>query len=116
MKIPLNTNNEEGQTASAARTKALQRDILAAKKGDWKARDAVIQVFTPLLKSMAGKRSSDPQEISQLVAAGKEGIKKAIKKYKASTGADMFQLFALKFVEKNMDNPSGGFFSRLFGG
>ncbi len=116
MKIPLNTNNEEGQTAAAARTKALQRDLLAAKKGDWEARNAVVQVYTSLLKSMAEKRSSDPKEISQLVDAGKEGIKKAIKKYKTSTGADMFQLFALKFVEKNMDNPSSGFFSRLFGG
>jgi len=115
MKIPLQTNSEEGQTAAAARTKALQHDLLASKKGDWEARNSVIRTFTPLLTSMAEKRSSDTREVGLLVDAGKAGLEKAIKKYKPNMGADMFQLFALKFVEKQMDSPSGGFFSRLFG-
>ncbi len=115
MKIPLNSNSEEGITTAAAKTKALQADLLAAKKGDWDAKSHVLRTFTPLLTSMAEKRSSDPQEIAALVEAGTAGIQTAIKKYKPSTGADRFQLFALPFIEKRMSKPSGSFFSRLFG-
>lgn len=114
MKIPLNSSSEEGITTAAARTKALQSDLLSAKKGDWEARSHVVRTFTPLLTSMAEKRSSDPQEIAALVEAGTVGIQTAIKKYKPTTGADRFQLFALPFIEKRMSNPSGSFLSRIF--
>ena len=42
----------------------------------------------------------------------------AAKKYKSSVGADKFQIFALDYIESNMDalNKGGGFLSKLFGG
>ena len=117
MKIPLNTAPNGSQPSTAARMQALGRDLEAAKRGDWEAKHRVEATMMPILQDLAKKRASSNAEINALIEAGKQGIAKAIKKFKISTGADRFQIFALRFVEDKMDNPSsGGFFSRIFGG
>jgi DNA-directed RNA polymerase specialized sigma subunit len=116
MKIPLNLGQNASQSSSQAHAKILERDILAAQKGDWNAKNNIVRTFTPLLTSLASKRSSDVEKINDYIEAGKKGLFDAAKKYKQGT-ADRFNIFALNFIEKEMDavDHGGGFFARLFG-
>ncbi len=121
MKIPMNYhNNNDGLTAKSAQEKILMRDVNAAKKGDWNAKNHLAQTLMPLLTSIAQKRSSNTADINNYIEAGKKGLFDAVKKYKDGVTPGGFQVFALGFMEKEMDSAhkkkSGGFFSRLFGG
>jgi len=117
MKIGLNGNrHEENQSGPAARIKALEKDLAAAKRGDWEAKHRVERAMMPLVTTLARKRTSDNAEINRLIEGGKEGIATAIRKFKAGTDADRFQIFALPFIEARMDKPArSGFLARLFG-
>ncbi|MFT7488133.1 MAG: DNA-directed RNA polymerase specialized sigma subunit [Candidatus Promineifilaceae bacterium] len=117
MKIPLNMSGAQGpEAAKSQRNQALESKILAAKRGDWDAKSALGRSFLPLITSLAEKRSSDISEINTFIAAGKEGLFAAARKYKRDIGPVDFQLFALDFIEAHMDKPgkSGGFFGKLF--
>lgn len=124
MKIPLKLSQNGKQSTKAAQAKVLERDLLSAKKGDWTARNNLVRSFTPLLTTLAEKRSDNVAKINQYIEAGKNGLYTAIKKYKSSIGAERFQIFALDFIETSMNRVGkgdesavrpGGFFSRLFG-
>lgn len=117
MKIPLNSGSSSSTTSGpAARAKALEKDIQAARKGDWEARHRVERQLMPLLTSLAKKRASDNTEINKLIEAGKSGIATAIKKVKPGLSGDRFQIFALPFIEGAMDKPAkGGLLQKLFG-
>ncbi len=117
MKIPLHSTSNGNQTPAAARTQALGRDLVAAKRGDWEAKHRVEATLMPIMQDLARKRANSNKEINAMIDAGKQGIAKAIKKFKPNVEADRFQIFALRFIEDEMDNPgSDGFFSRIFGG
>jgi len=95
-----------------------ESQILAAKEGDWSAKEQLANIFLPLLKSLAEQRAKEPSKINQFVDAGKEGLFRAARKYKPSIGADRFQVFALDYIQAEMDRLAGGgggFLSRLFG-
>ena len=117
MKIPLNMGNNNGQSGKAAQLKTLEREILATKKGDWNAKNNLVRTFTPLLTSLAEKRTSNQGQKNKLIDAGKEGLFNAARRYKETMGADRFQVFALDFIEESMDNMDKkvGFFAKLFG-
>jgi len=116
MKIPLNLGQNGTQSTAAAQAKVVERDVLAAKAGDWNASNNLARLFAPLLQSLARKRASDPVTINELIDAGKLGINTAAKKYRSSIGADRFQVFALTFIERAMDDhlKGGNWFTRLF--
>ncbi|MBN1557511.1 MAG: hypothetical protein JW951_05125 [Lentisphaerae bacterium] len=117
MKIPLNLQNNGSPSSREAQTKVLERDVLAAKKGDWTAKNNVIRTFTPLLRRLAEKRTSDTAQINTYMEAGKAGLLKTINKYKRSLGPEKFQMVAVEYIEDAMDRAGkrGGIFSRLFG-
>ena len=117
MKISLNMGQQSGDTQNTD-ARVLEKEILGAKKGDWNAKSNLTRKFIPLLTSLAQKRSNDPAKINLYIDAGKEGLYIAAKKYNPGSGADRFRLFALDFIEKQMNrvDKKGGFFSRLFGG
>lgn len=118
MKISLQMDQQASSDSPEARARVLEHDILAAKQGDWNAKNQLVRMFMPLLTSLAQKRTSDTAKINLLIDAGKKGIFLAAKKYKKDIGAENFQIFALDFVDKAMDQASsgkGGFFARLFG-
>lgn len=117
MKIPLHMSDEGDKTSKAAQAKALEREVLSAKKGDWNAKNSLVRTFMPLMKSLAEKRSSEPAQINKYIEAAKQGLFTAVKKYKKSIGPEKFQIFALDFMQESMDrqDKGGGFFSRLFG-
>lgn len=118
MKIPLKLGQSVTTSSIAAQAKALEQDVLKAKGGDWTAKKRLARTFSPLINSLAEKRSSEPAKINQYIEAGKNGLLTATKKYKKSVGAQNFQIFALDFIETAMNrvDKGGGFFSRLFGG
>jgi DNA-directed RNA polymerase specialized sigma subunit len=116
MKIPLDVQHESNETVNA---KALERTITGAGRGDFDAKLNLVRTFTPLLTSLAQKRTSETQKLNEYIEAGKQGLLKAAKKFDAaSSGADRFQLFALDFISARMDrvDGKGGFLSKLFGG
>lgn len=116
MKIPLHLGQNGTQSAVAAQAKVVERDVLAAKQGDWSAKASLARTMTPLMTSLAQKRSSDHATINALLEAGKEGLYRATKKYHSGIGADRFQVFALDFIESAMDDhmKGGNWFTRLF--
>jgi DNA-directed RNA polymerase specialized sigma subunit len=116
MKIPLNFGQDKKRTTDQANSKVLERDILAAQQGDWNAKNNLVRTFTPLLTTLATKRTSEVAKINDYIEAGKKGLFAATKKYKQGT-ADKFNFLVLDLVEKEMDNmgKKGGFLSKLFG-
>jgi len=119
MKISLNVGQDGAGSSRATKARILERDILAAKKGDWTAKNNLARSFLPLLTSLAEKRTSDTAKINLYVEAGKEGLFRAARKYKQNVGAEGFQIFALDFIEAAMHRgieSKQGIFSRLFGG
>ena len=118
MKIPLNMGPKDPNAQKAFDARVLEADILAAKKGDWNAKNSLVRQFMPLLQSLAEKRASDTSQINVYIEAGKVGLLVAAKKYKSDVGPANFQIFALDFIESRMDKASqggGGFLGRLFG-
>ncbi len=116
MKIPLHIGQNGTQTAVAAQAKVIERDVLAAKQGDWNARTSLTKAMTPLLVSLAQKRASDQPTVNALVEAGKGGLYRAARKYHTGIGAERFQIFALDFIDAAMDQhmKGGNWFTRLF--
>lgn len=114
MKIPLNMGQASGQTSREIQMKTLERDIAAAKKGDWNAKNTLSKNFLGLITSLAEKRTTDKSEINRLVDLGKDGLVTAIQKFKDTSHPERFQVFALDFIEQSMDKKPG-FFARLFG-
>lgn len=117
MKIALHLGSRDFQSEKQEQSRVLEHDILACKDGDWEAKARLIRIFMPLLTQMAKKRSNDNVFINQYIEAGKNGIVIATKKFKTATGADRFQIFAVDFIEDQMNrvDKKGGFFARLFG-
>ena len=118
MKISLNMGGDGASDSTKANeARALQRIILDAKKGDWEAKELLIQKFRPLVLSLAEKRTKDTAMINRYLDAAKTGLLTAAAKYDTSAGTDNFRIFALDYIEANMDRveKGGGFFSRLFG-
>jgi DNA-directed RNA polymerase specialized sigma subunit len=119
MKIPLNIDRNGPQSGREAQAKVLERDVLAARKGDWNAKNNLVRTFTPLLTQLARKRTAEPARINTYIEAGKEGLLKAARGYRPGSRADRFQISAATAIESAMDKvdrKSGGFFARLFGG
>ena len=111
MKIALNMGQTE-PPGRATNLRALEQNLLAAQKGDWNAKDNLARTFSGLLTSLAEKRATDRAQINQLLEAGKLGLYEAVKKYKPSIGAERFQIFALDYIEKGMDQASARRFSK----
>ena len=119
MKIPLKLGQNEQQSTATAAAEAIARDVRAAKAGDWNAKNSLVRAFQPLLTSLSEKRAhNDQAKGNRYIDAGKEGLFKAVKKYREKANGDNFQLFALDFIESAMDrvDQGGGFMSRLFAG
>ncbi len=116
MKIPLTgSSTVQASSGPAARSKALEKDIKAAKRGDWEARHRIERALQPLLNSLAQKRSKENAELNRLLEAGKAGIAIAIRKVGQDITGDRFQIFALPFIEAQMDKSrKQGWFARLF--
>jgi DNA-directed RNA polymerase specialized sigma subunit len=119
MKIPLNMDKNGPQSGREAQAKIIERDVLAAKKGDWNAKNSLYRTFMPLLTQLAQKRSPDVEKTNAYIEAGKAGLVKATRHYRPGVDADRFQILAANAIEAAMDHvdrKSRGFFSRLFGG
>lgn len=115
MKIPLKLGQDGQQTSREAQAKAVERDVAAARKGDWNAKNNLIRTFLPLINNLAEKRASDVAARNRLIEAGKQGLIKAASRFTPSQGGDKFQLFALDYIEQAMTRQSsgGGLLSRL---
>ncbi|MBN2301210.1 MAG: hypothetical protein JXN60_01705 [Lentisphaerae bacterium] len=115
MKIPLNMGKDPSQSSKAAQARELEKNILAAQKGDWTAKNNLFRTYSSLINSLAKKRAQNPGQMNNYIELGKEGLFKAARKYKPSVSPERFQIFALDFIEASMDGSGGGFLSRLFG-
>ena len=103
--------------SSGSKPKVSEQEILAAKRGDWTAKNNIARVFTPLITSLAQKKSEDIAIINTYIEAGKEGLYLAAKKYKKTITPAKFQLFALNYIQKAMyklENGKPSFFAKLF--
>ncbi|MBN1670251.1 MAG: hypothetical protein JXR37_04420 [Kiritimatiellae bacterium] len=118
MKIPLNLGGDQGRADKVAHDRALEQVIDRCNKGDWEAKEVLVSTFMALLRTMATKRAADPRLAVRYIDAGKKGLFRAAQKYKPSIGPEKFQVFAVDFIEREMDSVDKrkGFLGRLFGG
>ena len=115
MKIALNLKQGDQYNQEQDREQTIERDVMSVKKSDWEAKTRLVQLFMPLLMSMAKKRVHEVAAINRYVEAGKEGLMAGVRHYKPGTG-QKFEVFALSYIETAMDRVGRpGFFSRLFG-
>lgn len=116
MKIALNFKQDDAYVPDGVeQEKAIERDVLACKRGDWEAKSRLTQTFMPLLTSLAKKRSQETATTNRYIEAGKDGLMNAVRHFKPGVSAK-FQIFALTYVEDAMDRSDRpGFFARLFG-
>lgn len=116
MKIALNMRQDEVTSPEVEREKAIERDVDACRRNDWEAKTRLVQAFMPLLTSLARKRTQETAAINRYIEAGKEGLVNAAKHYKSPAASGKFQVFALNYIENEMDRlDRPGFFARLFG-
>lgn len=116
MKIALKTGQESHNTVPAAQDRALEADVLSVKSGDWSANQRLVRQFLPLITSSAQRRTTEAAGRNTYVEAGKLGLIKAAKKYKAGDGAHMFRVSVVDFIESAMDRADkGSLLERLFG-
>lgn len=115
MKIALNLRQDESNHPEADREKAIVRDVEACKRSDWEAKTRLVQMFMPLMTSLAKKRTQDTAAHNRYIEAGKEGLATATKRFRPGSDGK-FQVFALKFIDEAMERADKpGFFARLFG-
>jgi DNA-directed RNA polymerase specialized sigma subunit len=116
VKIALHLNEKDTYTPDGEdHEKAIERDVMACKRGDWEAKTRLIQTFMPLLTSLARKRSSDTAIINSYIEAGKEGLLCAVRHHKPASNAK-FQIFALPHIEDAIDRVSRpSWLARLLG-
>lgn len=115
MKIALNLKQGDQYNQEQDREHNIERDVMNVKKSDWEAKARLSQQFMPLMMTMAKKRVTETAAINRHIEAGKEGLLAAVRRYKPGTG-QKFEVFALSFIEAEMDRVSRpGFFARLFG-
>jgi len=115
LKIALNMRQDDNTSPEVEREKAIDRDVEACRRNDWEAKTRLVQAFMPLLASLAKKRSQDAARLNRYIEAGKEGLSAAVKHYKSQSANGKFQVYALDYIEDQMnrvDKP--GIFSRLF--
>jgi DNA-directed RNA polymerase specialized sigma subunit len=114
VKIALNLNQDEHYTPDQDREQSIERDVLNVKKSDWEAKARLVQMFMPLLMSMAKKRTHETAIINRHIEVGKEGLMTAVRRYKPGAG-QKFEVYALSYIESEMDRVSHpGLFARLF--
>jgi DNA-directed RNA polymerase specialized sigma subunit len=116
MKIALNMGQDVDGTGRAAQDKALERDIMAAKGGDWTAKQSLARTFQPLIASLAQKRTRDQQRLADFSEAGRDGLVKAARKYRPSDGPHKFRIQASEAIQEAMDRAAKpSLFARLLG-
>jgi hypothetical protein len=116
MKIGLNLGQETDLTGPAAQDRALERDILAAKKGDWAARQNLLRTFGPLIEALAAKRTTDHDRRAAYIKAGRDSITKVVRRHKPTAGPHHFRIAVADCIESSMDRlDKGSFLARLFG-
>ncbi len=115
MKIALNLRQDEASSPEADREKSIERDVESCRRNDWEAKTRLVQAFMPLLTSLAKKRTQDTASLNRYIEAGKEGLVNATRHFKP-TASGKFQVFALNYIEEQMDRlDRPGFFARLLG-
>ncbi len=116
MKIPLFVSSSADAAGSKAQQEVLEQDILSCKRGDWTSRNQLVRVFMPLLRNLAEKRANgDIAEFNRLIDRGKQGLFKAVRRYRPGTGIHHFRLFAVTHIEDAMDRSRQEFWlKRLF--
>lgn len=115
MKIALNMRQDENASPEVERERAIDRDVEGFRRNDWEAKTRLVQTFMPLLTSLAKKRTQEASRHNRYIEAGKEGLAAAVKHYKSPSVNGKFQVFALNYIEEQMnrvDKP--GFFARWF--
>lgn len=103
MKIPLSLVRDT-VTPTQEYEKHVEQDVSGWREGDWEAKARLVHRSTPLIFFLAKKRGGANADLINLyVEAGKEGLTRAVRRFKASHRVK-FHVFALSHIEKAMDN------------
>ncbi|MDD5708538.1 MAG: hypothetical protein PHR35_21680 [Kiritimatiellae bacterium] len=116
MSTALNLHASVDPSGKLTRLSELERCLSACQAGDLRERIRLARTFRPLIRSLAERRAgSNAEEVNRLCGLGREGLYKAASKYTLKVGAHHFRVFALDFIEREMDSKTRSFWQRLFG-
>ncbi|MEI8242615.1 MAG: hypothetical protein WCI17_05055 [bacterium] len=109
MKIALSQNEVASLSASSAQAEAMAQAVSGCKKGDWEAKRNLERLFLPLIAMLADKRAGvDGTARGALVEQGKAGLNRAAKRFPQRELIRRFRLYALNYIEAEMDKPGRG--------
>jgi DNA-directed RNA polymerase specialized sigma subunit len=109
MKIALSQNEVASLSASSAQAEAMSQAVDGCKKGDWEAKRSLERLFLPLITMLAEKRAgNDSAARNAVVEHGKAGLNRAAKRFPQREPIRRFRLFALNYIESEMDKPGRG--------
>jgi DNA-directed RNA polymerase specialized sigma subunit len=108
--------NASDISGKSAKHLALTLILEQCQHGDYQGDNQLVREFEGLIRNLAERRAHGrPSEMSRLTELGREGLKKAARKFRLSAGAAQFQVFAVDYIQRAMDGKNKGFFARLFG-
>lgn len=103
-------------SGKSAKHLALTLILEEFQRGDYQGANQLIREFDGLIRNLAERRAKGrPAEVARLVELGRDGLRKAARKFRLSAGAGQFQVFAVDYIQKAMDGKDKGFLARLFG-
>jgi len=107
MKIALSQDEVANLSASGTHADELAQAVGGCKLGDWEAKHALERLFAPLIAMLATKRAGDDNAARDaLVERGRAGLYRAAKRFPRRDPIRLFRLFALDYIEAEMDKPA----------
>ena len=111
MKIVLSQDEVANLSGGGTQLEELAKAISGCKLGDRGARPALDSLFAPLIALLVAKRAGDPADAklhNELRERGRAGLYRAAKRFPAREPVRRFHLFALDYIEAEMDHPARG--------
>ena len=111
MKIALSQDEVANLAGGGTQVEELAKAVSGCKLGDWDAKHALESLFAPLITRLAVQRAGatpDAALHNELIERGRAGLYRAAKRFPSREPIRRFHLFALDYIETEMDHPARG--------
>ena len=116
MKIALSQDEIANLATSGSQMEALTQAVSGCRVGDWEAKRNLERLFNPLITMLAARRAgADTKVRNELIERGRAGLYRAAKRFPRRENVRRFRLFALDYIQTEMEKPARSGLRKLFG-